>query len=166
MGHFTEFLPFFCAKNNKTGKVICIEPDPTAMKLLKKNIDINKCNNIEILNMGLGKTNQEMMLSAGGAGSTIYRKGITKVQIMKGDYLFQHMEKIDIIKMNIEGAEIDALNGMKDILKKFKPLLLIMADHEINGRITYFEVMDILKDIGYENITLTDKKMVVASWKK
>lgn len=37
----------------------------------------------------------------------------------------EHIEKVDFIKMDIEGAELYALQGMKDVLRKHHPAVLI-----------------------------------------
>ena len=40
------------------------------------------------------------------------------------------MHKIDLVKIDIEGSELSALKGMKNVLANFKPLLLIEINPE------------------------------------
>jgi FkbM family methyltransferase len=47
------------------------------------------------------------------------------------DYAEQHLQRVDFIKMDIEGAEMDAIAGASDIIKKFKPRLAISAYHKL-----------------------------------
>lgn len=47
------------------------------------------------------------------------------------DYAEKHLHHVDFIKMDIEGAEMDAITGASDIIKKFKPRLAISAYHKL-----------------------------------
>ncbi len=72
-------------------------------------------------------------------------------------------KKIDFVKMDIEGAELNALKGMKKMLKRFKPKLLLsihpqkMVPFKTNPR----EIYIFLNSIGYKNsrVTATNKKL-------
>ena len=57
------------------------------------------------------------------------------------------IDKVDHIKLNIEGAEMEALKGMSNILKS-KPNLYIYC-HVINGIPTSKEIIDTLSKLGY-----------------
>lgn len=46
------------------------------------------------------------------------------------DYASQHLDRVDFIKMDIEGAEMDALEGAADIIRTFKPRLAISGYHK------------------------------------
>jgi FkbM family methyltransferase len=56
---------------------------------------------------------------------------------------------VDLIKMDIEGAEIEALKGMRETLVKFRPVLLVQAYHDRGGIRTYERCEKILREIGY-----------------
>jgi len=45
------------------------------------------------------------------------------------DYMHEHNIRVDIIKMDIEGGEYDALKGAENTLRKFQPRLMISAYH-------------------------------------
>jgi hypothetical protein len=59
-----------------------------------------------------------------------------------------NLEKIDIIKLNIEGAEIEALEGARKALKLAREVL-IAAHHIRNGELTAPRVARIVKSSGY-----------------
>jgi len=47
------------------------------------------------------------------------------------------VRKVDFIKMDIEGAEIQALRGMERTLKENDVRLVIAAYHEVDGKLTW-----------------------------
>jgi FkbM family methyltransferase len=107
------------------GKVFAFEPDPDNYRLLVKNIEANGYNNVipvpKAVSNQAGTT--KLFLSPEDSGAhRIYnshdgRKSI-QVETVTLDGFFKDKEnRIDIIKMDIEGAEIAALQGMKKILK-------------------------------------------------
>ena len=61
--------------------------------------------------------------------------------------------KVDFIKMDIEGAEIEALKGARRILTENNVHIAIASYHSINEQKTYIESEKILKNYGYETET-------------
>ncbi len=57
--------------------------------------------------------------------------------------------RIDLVKMDIEGAEIEAINGARGTLARFKPELLVMAYHERDGTRTFERCANALATLGY-----------------
>jgi hypothetical protein len=47
----------------------------------------------------------------------------------------RNLERVDFIKMNIEGAEIKALRGAMETIRRFKPHFAISSDHFVGGNI-------------------------------
>ena len=58
-----------------------------------------------------------------------------KVEVIKGDEILLDRE-ISMIKMDIEGAEMDALTGMSETIKKQKPMLAVCVYHKIDDLIS------------------------------
>jgi FkbM family methyltransferase len=56
---------------------------------------------------------------------------------------------VDLVKMDIEGAEIEALEGMRETLARFRPALLIQAYHHRGGIRTYERCEIFLWELGY-----------------
>ncbi|ADY54932.1 methyltransferase FkbM family [Syntrophobotulus glycolicus DSM 8271] len=63
-------------------------------------------------------------------GSTLSEKGKQTVQVVKLDDVLKNANPT-LIKMDVEGAEIDALNGCKGIIKENKPDLAICVYHRL-----------------------------------
>jgi hypothetical protein len=76
----------------------------------------------------------------------------------------QRLPRLDFIKMNIEGAELNAIDSARQSLLRFKPSLVITADHTVNDQLTCFEVEERLRQLDYtvERVTIGDAIIVYA----
>lgn len=72
------------------------------------------------------------------------------------------IDKIDFIKIDVEGSEIEALLGMKNTLEKTRKVV-ISAYHKRDGKPTYLWVEKFLRNRGF-NVVVTDD-MLVHAWK-
>jgi hypothetical protein len=92
---------------------------------------------------------------AGTVGSSaLYIEDSSKVQkkqaITLDDWtLKNNISRIDFIKMDIEGAEIQAMQGAIHVLKKFKPNLAIASYHIVDNKPTYLWLENFFKAINY-----------------
>lgn len=112
------------------GKVYAFEPDPINFHYLKKNILINNHKNIIPIQKAVSSETEKgrLYLTSSKTHRKIYEleENLPSIEIetIKLDEYIQ--EKIDFIKMDIEGSEGMALEGMTSLLKKNKPLKIIM----------------------------------------
>lgn len=123
----------------KNGKVISFEPDPENIKRLKNNYIINDLTNYEIKEMAVGETQGKLKLfTKGSNGNSPSLKPINGIEsfieteVNSIDYLISQKEipYPDVIKIDIEGAEIIALKGMKNLLSSDKrPRLIFIEIH-------------------------------------
>ena len=60
-----------------------------------------------------------------------------------------NLKEVGLIKIDVEGFEIDVLKGCKQLISEFKPLILI-GTHKINNINTKNDVFKILKNYNYE----------------
>ena len=124
--------------SNFCKKVYAFEPDGEIKKKLDFNISINKINNIVTVEKALSNSNsfREFFSPIGsnkGTGSLNYNhapknnRKLKKVETVIGDeYINQlRINKIDFIKLDVEGHEIDALSGLEKTINRFMPILLI-----------------------------------------
>jgi len=114
------------------GRVFAFEPNPDHIKLLEKNIKVNKLTNVTIVKKAVGNKNGKITLHLNPenlADHRIYQtedwKGVD-VQITSLDQYFKNMKiPIDFIKMDIQGAEGEAILGMKKLLEKNKKIKIL-----------------------------------------
>lgn len=110
----------------ESGKVFAFEPDPTNFLLLKKNIEINGYTNVILENKAVSNKcgNINLFLSKSNMGDHIVRdtgenRNSVLVDSVSLDKYFQDYEgKVNFIKMDIQGAEYEAIQGMTKILQK------------------------------------------------
>lgn len=106
------------------GKVYAFEPEPVNYSLLLKNIELNEYANIVPVPRAVSNVSGRVKLfldDKDTGAHTIYPHGrgeSIEVQSVTLDEFFEDREqRIDVIKMDIEGAELAALSGMERVIK-------------------------------------------------
>ena len=131
--HIGYYTLQFANLVGSTGKVYAFEPEPKNFELLKKNVQINKHDNVVliqkivsdkdgIVEFFISKFDSigNKLFKSNEAGSSI------KIESTTLDEYFKDLKKkIDFIKMDIQGGEGKAILGMKNLLKENKNLKII-----------------------------------------
>ncbi len=118
------------------GRVYAFEPVQDSYNLLVENLKRNHVKNIEAVKLGLFSENKGAIISNGASGASLLATNTTnkgqKIQLVKLDDFVKekNLNKVDFIKMDIEGAELDALKGGEETIKKYKPKLAICVYHK------------------------------------
>ena len=117
------------------GIVLCFEPHPDNYKGLLTNLQLNGVRNVKAFNLALGESDGKTKLyirSHSGAHSTFLRsRYCINVELAKLDTVVErfNIKKVDLIKIDAEGAELSILKGASKVIEKFKPSLTIAAYH-------------------------------------
>lgn len=134
----------FAQKIGKSGRVYGFEPEPNNYRFVGETIVRfgNPEKNIVLVNKGVYSHKDVLFISDEGASGKLNseeEKG-SKCEVIDIDsfVLENVLEKVDLIKMDIEGAEFDALRGAQETIKKYKPKLQICAYHKINDLIELY----------------------------
>ncbi len=139
------------------GKVYAFEPDPLSFASLKQNIQRHCLENVILFNNGVWSERTKLNFqSEGNLGSSITsisgrKNGMVKIDVISiNDLVLDYkIDRIDFIKMDIEGAETYVLKSIPIILQKFKPRLII-EPHFVNGKLNTQEIIEFLKCNKYE----------------
>ncbi|MGV8150150.1 MAG: FkbM family methyltransferase [Candidatus Woesearchaeota archaeon] len=140
-----------------SGKVYALEPNPKGQQYLEEMLKLNKVTNVEILPIALndspGRLNffldKDMFLDVRFNNSR-YGQIEYCAETATLDDLFKNVP-IDFIKMDIEGAELNAIAGGRKLIRDVKPSLAIASYHIVNGEQTAIALTKILKK-EYSNV--------------
>lgn len=151
---------FFRSLVGEKGKIISFEPEPNNFSMLKKNIEINNFENIEIFQYALGSEEKKisMKLSESVGQHTVDIDGDLEVRCMKLDDI---VEKADFIKIDAEGYEVEILNGMKEILKKDIKLFVEFYYKLLKKNNSPGELLDILLDNNFDIFDARDNLLKI-----
>jgi FkbM family methyltransferase len=118
------------------GKVIAFEPHPQNFKVLKDNVALNGYSNVTALQMALSKNqgSARLFLSSGSiAHSILFPRSMKTVQVQKStlDAVMTtlEVERMDAVKIDAEGSEVDVLLGGERTIKKFTPRIAVASYH-------------------------------------
>ena len=147
--HAIEFAKYF-------QKVICYEPNQRAYDLLATNTKHLK--NVEVFNLGIGSKEEFLQLQENinniGGSSAKYQidaKNIVNIEIKPLDNFLDSFKKVMLLKIDVEGMEIDVLRGAEKIITKFYPLVCF-EQHETDflNCFNETEVIDWLRKKDYK----------------
>lgn len=137
IGAFIGLWSVFIAK--KAQSVVAFEPFSKARKLLRKNIRINKADNVTISPFAVAEINENVKLF-----TTSYPKGISSLRLVKPELDKEEevqQRSIDkliedgfsaptAVKIDVEGAEKNVILGMSNLLRSsLRPRLLAVEIH-------------------------------------
>lgn len=148
-------LPFSKLTNKK---VHAFEPFEDSYNIMKKNIKLNKIDNIVPIQASLSNSNEDVTLYLSGNNV----QGITrdssireydKEFVVKGvtidSYVEQNNLDVGFIKIDVEGGEQDLLKGAINTIKTQKPILFVSIYHSPND---FFNIKPWIEslDLGYK----------------
>lgn len=141
------------------GKILAFEPIDHIYQALQLNLSINNCNNVLAQKLALGESDQpiyfnvlsESFCNQGMASKYDDRSAHQKVlvqQVTLDSWLQANgISSIDFIKMDIQGAEIELLEGARQIIQLCHPIIFTEAADNL---LSITQLFQILADLGYE----------------
>lgn len=144
LGNHTVFFAKECAAN----KIYAFEPTQKTFKILEENIKINHLDNIVVaMNIALGvrDTKVNVIVNTKDAGSNYVEENIDGNVIMNTLDGLLLSDRIDFIKIDVEGFEYEVLKGAKQTIASDHPDIFI----EIFNK-NYDKVHSLLMQMGYK----------------
>lgn len=138
------------------GKIYAFEPNPLTFKKLNRNISLNEFgHNIQVFASAVGKDEGNLSLTVNqyhNLSQITYssdREAIT-VPVMKLDALLNE-QKVNGIKVDVEGFELEVLQGAESILKQHQPWLCVEFNTVLSGvnQLSDWNVHQYLTALGY-----------------
>ncbi|SEH08434.1 cobalt-precorrin-6Y C(15)-methyltransferase [Candidatus Venteria ishoeyi] len=169
IGYYTLI---FAKLVGKQGKVFAFEPEPDNFALLQKNIEINGYSNIVLIPKAVSDKNEIIKLYLCEKNKGMHRaynsifcnKYIEIESIRIDDYFQQNNQTIDFIKMDIEGYEYTALQGMLNILrnnKNIKILTEFSPAASLENGIDLTLYVQLLTELGFTIYAIEEKMAII-----
>jgi FkbM family methyltransferase len=140
------------------GAVHAVEAAPGTTELLRRNVAANPRYTIHVHELALADVEGELEFTAFEAGSGIsslassHGGTVVNVRATTLDALTASLPRVDLVKLDLEGAELRALQGARRLLSERRPALMIELepDHleRQGGSIRALELL--LQDAGYD----------------
>jgi len=156
IGYFS-MLAASCLKN--TGKVIAFEPVEQNRELFNLSVQANNFQNIELHPYAVSDTEQTFALEIGGRnsnsriisveGGSVGKPQVTAVPL---DNFLHDLTALDVVKIDIEGAEPLALQGMRTLIEKFRPFIVTEFSPEMitqTSQVAPITYLNLLVELGY-----------------
>jgi len=150
---------FFSRSVGVSGRVISIEAHPLVFRCLAKMRAENRLENVTLFQVAVADRERETQLSDSAeheANSIIGVASGIRVACTTLDHIFRSLQlsRVDLLKMNIEGAERLALSGMGEMVQKTRNVCISCHDFLANGggpneMRTKADVIDFLKQNGF-----------------
>ena len=156
------FYSFYTASISNKNNVVSIEASSKTSREFLKNLELNNFKNIYFINKAVSnEDNQELNLNeslndweSSLSHDNFKLKSVNKVQSIKIDTLVQSYtldEYILLIKLDIEGNEINAIDGALNTIKRFSPIIIIEFSKYIFDNTKNIVILEkFLKNYDYE----------------
>lgn len=131
--HIGYYTLLFASLVGRDGGVIAFEPDPTNFRLLEKNVAENGHTNVTLAQKAIAEKSDRRLLYRSSSNSGDHRlvpppgeREVVEVECAALDeFLEGDSRRIDFIKMDIQGAEGWALQGMRNLIEENPSLKLL-----------------------------------------
>jgi len=145
---------YFASKAGPSGRVYSFEFLPSNLELYNRNLDMNpdlkRC--VDLIQNPIWSTaGEEIAIKANGPGTSLRPNDSSSDKLSYRTESIDHLvevgqiEKVDFIKMDIEGAELNALKGAEQTIRRFQPKLAITVYHSLND---FWEIPEWLESLG------------------
>ncbi|QRF75009.1 Hexuronic acid methyltransferase AglP [Thermoplasmatales archaeon] len=133
-----------CSNYAGSKEVISLEPLKDNFNILLKNLRINAAKNVDAYNYAASSSNGKTKLHiSGNMGAKIGGGKIEEVSTVTLDSFYD--KGPTLMKIDVEGFELDVLNGAKQILKDFRPRIIL----ETHSRVLKNASIKFLSDFAY-----------------
>jgi FkbM family methyltransferase len=124
----------------RTGRIISVEPDPRVVEVLAKNVEANGFQNATVVRAAAYNSSGEVSLGCAPATSWSgidYKRPTTRIAVraLTLDSISDQLglDRVDLVKIDVEGAETVVLEGMSDMLVRYRPQVLLELHGEYSN---------------------------------
>jgi FkbM family methyltransferase len=137
-----QYTLLACSAIGDGGRVISFEPDPVTFDWLRRNCELNRLRNVSLHQRAVydERTSLELHLAStrdSGSNSLVAEPWISESKTVRVDCVrlddvlaSEGVHRVDVIKVDIEGAELAALRGAEQTLRAARPVLVVEFEEE------------------------------------
>lgn len=140
-----------------TGHVIAIEPSPWALKRLARNLELNSelVSRVTVVDRYLSDRTVTISVdiqSSYPMNASKARREIMQLETATLDDLVNSLalEQIHLIKVDVDGGEVDVLLGSRRTIERWKPQILLEVSPHLWSHDAAVKMRDLLKESRYE----------------
>ena len=118
----------------ESGKVFAFEPQRIIFQSLCANISLNSLSNVFCFQKAVSSKKSKLFIpltnykvEGNFGGISMKKSGSEEVEVVKLDN-FLELDSLKLLKIDVEGMEIEVLKGAKKMIKQFSPFLFVEND--------------------------------------
>lgn len=168
-GHYTKQF----ARAARRGRVYAFEPSSLTRQIVERVVRWRHLRNVEVVPLALSDVPGEAVLSTPIKKTGAYGIGLARLGPMASDHgaaaeriavetidrfcAARGLERLDFIKMDIEGWEARALQGGQEALRRFRPTMIveILEAHLAHAGSTSADLWSVVQSIGYSGFRIS-----------
>jgi len=149
--HVGTHAVFFAKRVGAEGRVFAFEPQRVSFELLCGNAALNNLLNLKCLNVAVGARSGVVEIPIVDPTTEFNYGGVSLLTGMKGEPVSVvtvdslNLAKCDFIKADVEGLEIDVLEGAQATIARCRPILFLENDKTDRQAAIYNK----LQEFGY-----------------
>jgi FkbM family methyltransferase len=165
------------------GRVIAVEPNPDNLQLLYAGILLNEWAHVQVLPCAAWDAPGIMSLKGGASNTYLVPsapldEGRAYTQLTRLDEALGWVDRVDLIKIDIEGHEPRAIRGARGLIEKHHPILLTEFNprclHDVGGiapidyaelLLSYYSRLRVITAFG-DDTELRDARSLMAYWER
>lgn len=145
----------FFSSQIEDSHLVAFEMNPETFEYLRDNVERNSLKNVTIVNNGLSNEERQCAIiertrdPLGGAQVDLSRDG--SVQLTTIDKFFENFEPagpVRLLKLDVEGHELQCLNGAKEFLRRERPLIFLECKEEKECEVLF----RLMEDLDFEAV--------------
>ena len=148
LGYFTLLM---ARSVGPGGRIVAFEPDPDMISALERNLtrNIHDADRVIALAAAAGAATEKVRFARGWRatrGAVVATGGDLEVDMMTVDDAAERFGAPRLLKIDVEGAELDVLSGGRTVLKTVKPVVLV----EVHSAELERACAQLLQSLGYD----------------
>lgn len=166
-GEFT----LYAGRRITSGRVLAFEPMPRMFAQLQENIQLNRLTSVVVHNSALSSHAGSMTIHAAAdavneglgtlypVGTDFQPAGTVQLEVFDEVFRGHKLDRLDIIKLDVEGSELAVLRGAQRSLVRFQPVIMFELNRPAFAAAGYTPeaLIDYLRSLGYHRFSLIEK---------